>query len=153
MFYTITTIWESFLTLIAFIWVFPSIWVIIRLFRLELFEKVKLHRLHWYSCSPVCTLICCIRSLFLKKALSQCLHWYGLSPVCVFIWLIRLLFLKKALSHSLHWYGFSPVCVLRCLFISILRVKVLSHWFWKPYHIGYIDMVSSQYVSSYAYLD
>ena len=76
----------------------------------------------------------------LKKNFSHWLHWYCLPIWWVIMWCLKIICCNNALSYLLHLYDFSPECVLKC----ILRLLFCE----KPCHIGCINMVSPQCVSS-----
>ena len=75
------------------------------------------------------------RCVFDMKVMSHWWHWHGFSSVWVIWWYTNWSFNAKALSQWLHWYGFSPEWVLGWLYVLLL---------WKPCHIGYSNIFSSQ---------
>ena len=75
------SLWESFVTIIALVWLLPSVCP---------YMYPCLQQLYWYNFTlrgPVCDFRWIWSRLFHEKAFSQWLHLCGFSPVCTLKWI------------------------------------------------------------------
>jgi hypothetical protein len=95
--------------------------------RVCLLVNVLLHTSQQYERSPLCKLLCLIRSLFMLNALLHTSQQYGRSPVCKRLCLITALCTLNDLLHTSQKYGLSRLCMRWCFIISLFWMNALLH--------------------------
>lgn len=81
----------------------PSLTFFLCAFKLDFFANFLPHTSHSCGLSPVCTLRCCFKWDFDKRARLQMSHLICRSPEWIILWIWYDLRWMKPLPHKSHW--------------------------------------------------